>query len=186
MALQSQDTGNNEFGANMNFKPVNEIHSPPDSRKRTSQHEKGQVHGTEEPFVQPEPPKKHKATLPTNLTGHAGRDQNPVMSSSPDHMGSQPPHSGSFLHQELSKSGNSDDKTRLESVLRELGQEMKMVYLKWSQPFAEGEAFEALCPTRLDELLKEALRLEQHLKKQKEQLRERLMLISQTLQLSMP
>lgn len=48
--------------------------------------------------------------------------------------------------------------------------------------FREGEAFEGFCPARLDELLKEALRLEQHLKNQKERLRERLTLITRTLQ----
>lgn len=51
--------------------------------------------------------------------------------------------------------------------------------------FSESEAFEAFCPARLDELLKEALRLEQHLKNQKERLRERLMLITRTLQSSL-
>lgn len=73
--------------------------------------------------------------------------------------------SGSFLSQGMNKSANSDDKGRLETVLRgqqfmlsimhcsgsyvcglsektlfflhlDLGQDMKMVYLKWSQPFA--------------------------------------------------
>ena len=48
--------------------------------------------------------------------------------------------------------------------------------------FSEGESFEALCPARLDELLREAVRLEKHLKNQKERLRERLTLITRTLQ----
>ena len=47
--------------------------------------------------------------------------------------------------------------------------------------FREGEAFEAFCPARLDELLREALRLEQHLKNQKERLRERLTIITRSL-----
>ena len=48
--------------------------------------------------------------------------------------------------------------------------------------FSEGESFEAFCPARLDELLREAQRLEQHLKNQKERLRERLTVITRTLQ----
>jgi len=48
--------------------------------------------------------------------------------------------------------------------------------------FSEGESFEAFCPARLDELLREALRLEKHLENQKERLRERLTLITRTLQ----
>ena len=38
------------------------------------------------------------------LTGHAGRDQNPVMSSSPDHMGSQPQHSGKLEYNPFNQS----------------------------------------------------------------------------------
>lgn len=49
--------------------------------------------------------------------------------------------------------------------------------------FREGESFERYCPVKLDELLKEALRLEQHLKNQKERLKERLTLITRTLQM---
>lgn len=47
----------------------------------------------------------------------------------------------------------------------------------------ESEAFEALCPARLDELLKEANKLEQHLKNEKENMRERLTLLTRTLQM---
>lgn len=192
MALQSAESCSNGdfqlgFGASINFKPAFEleVHSPPDSRKRMAQHDKGPAESIEETFVQPEPPKKHKATFSTNVTGHTGRDQNSLTNLS-DRMGAQSHQSGSFLSQGMNKSANSDDKGRLETVLRDLGQDMKMVYLKWSQPFAESEAFEAFCPARLDELLKEALRLEQHLKNQKERLRERLMLITRTLQSSLP
>lgn len=48
----------------------------------------------------------------------------------------------------------------------------------------EGEAFESLCPARLDELLREAHKLEQQLKNEKEHMRERLTLLTQTLQLT--
>ena len=67
--------------------------------------------------------------------------------------------------------------------------EIFIVVVAWSDDkrvflslFSEGESFEALCPARLDELLREALRLEKHLKNQKERLRERLTLITRTLQ----
>lgn len=49
----------------------------------------------------------------------------------------------------------------------------------------ESEAFEAFCPSRLDELLSEANQLELHLKKQKEQLKNRLTDLSKTLKLQM-
>ena len=73
MALQSQETCSKGdfqlgFGANINFKPAIEVHSPPDSRKRMAQHDKGPAESIEETFVQPEPPKKHKATLSTNVS----------------------------------------------------------------------------------------------------------------------
>ncbi|XP_031551262.1 uncharacterized protein LOC116288595 [Actinia tenebrosa] len=74
---------------------------------------------------------------------------------------------------------------RLETVLRDIGQETKMLFLKWSHPFSESEAFEAFCPSRLDELLSEANQLELHLKKQKEQLKNRLSDLSKTLKLQM-
>ena len=67
--------------------------------------------------------------------------------------------------------------------------EIFIVVVAWSDDkrvflslFSEGESFEAFCPARLDELLREALRLEKHLKNQKERLRERLTLITRTLQ----
>jgi len=55
------------FGTNMSFQPASDIRSPPDSRKRTVQHDKGQGHN-EETFIQPEPPKKHKAMHSTNVS----------------------------------------------------------------------------------------------------------------------
>ena len=54
------------FGTNMNFQPASEMHSPPDSRKRTAQHDKGSARN-EEMFVQPEPPKKHKGVHSTHV-----------------------------------------------------------------------------------------------------------------------
>jgi cell shape-determining protein MreC len=51
--------------------------------------------------------------------------------------------------------------------------------------YRESEAFEAFCPSRLDELLREAHQLETHLKKQKEQLKNRLTDLSKTLKLQM-
>ena len=72
MALPPVDACSNgdfqlEFGTNMNFQPTSDIRSPPDSRKRMTQHDKGQARGHEETFLQPEPPKKHKATHSTNV-----------------------------------------------------------------------------------------------------------------------
>ncbi|KAJ7380226.1 Testis-expressed sequence 12 protein [Desmophyllum pertusum] len=166
----------------MNFQPASEMLSPPDSRKRTAQHDKGPTATrNEETFVQPEPPKKHKGVHSTHV---AGQDNNQIINTSAQ-MAPHVQQGGSFLHPDNSQPGSSDDKARLEAVLRDLGQDMKMVYLKWAQPFAEGESFEAFCPARLDELLREALRLEQHLKNQKERLRERLTLITRTLQVPM-
>lgn len=75
MALQSPESCSNGdfqlgFGASINFKPAfeREVHSPPDSRKRMAQHDKGPAESIEETFVQPEPPKKHKATFSTNVS----------------------------------------------------------------------------------------------------------------------
>lgn len=73
MALQSQgNCGNGDFqlgfSANINFKPTVEVQSPPDSRKRMAQHDKGPTESIEETFVQPEPPKKHKPTFSTNVS----------------------------------------------------------------------------------------------------------------------
>ncbi|XP_078376407.1 uncharacterized protein LOC144659778 [Oculina patagonica] len=184
MALKPLDACSNGdfqlgFEANMNFQPASEMLSPPDSRKRTAQHDKGPARN-EETFVQPEPPKKHKGVHSTHM---GGQDRDQSQMNPTDHIASHVQQGGSFLHPNNSDPGSSDDKARLEAVLRDLGQDMKMMYLKWAQPFAEGESFEAFCPARLDELLREALRLEQHLKNQKERLRERLTLITRTLQM---
>ncbi|XP_022788754.1 uncharacterized protein LOC111328557 [Stylophora pistillata] len=167
------------FGTNMNFQPTNDIPNPPDSRKKAVQHDKVAPR-YEESFVQPEPPKKQKVIHPSHVA--QGQDQSQIGNTSDD-IKSQVLHGGSFLQLDSRDSGSSDEKSKLEVVLRELGQDMKMVHLKWAQPFAEGESFEGYCPIRLDELLKEALRLEQHLEKQKERLRERLTLITKTLQM---
>ena len=48
-------------------------------------------------------------------------------------------------------------------------------------PYSESESFETFCPTQLDELLKEALEVEEQLKLQKKELKKRLEGISQTL-----
>ncbi|KAK3731510.1 hypothetical protein QZH41_008541 [Actinostola sp. cb2023] len=77
------------------------------------------------------------------------------------------------------------NKTRIETILRDEGQGAKMSLLKWNPAFTESEAFEAFCPSRMDELLKEALQLEAHLKNQKEQLKNRLTHLSQTLKIQM-
>ena len=56
------------FGSNVNFQTASEIRSPPrDSRKRSAQHDKGQSRGSEEKFVEPELPKKHKTGHSTNV-----------------------------------------------------------------------------------------------------------------------
>ena len=47
--------------------------------------------------------------------------------------------------------------------------------------FSAAEDFEMLCPSRLDELLKEAYALENSLIEQKEKLKHRLQLLSKTL-----
>lgn len=71
MASKPQDACSNGdfqlgFAANMNFQPASEMLSPPDSRKRTAQHDKGPTRN-EETFVQPEPPKKHKGVHSTHV-----------------------------------------------------------------------------------------------------------------------
>lgn len=167
------------FGENMNFATSNDSSNPPDSRKRAAQHDKG-VPRHEESFVQPEPPKKQKVILPTHVAQNQDQSR---MSNTSDDIASQVKHGGPFLHLDSKDSSSSDGKSKLEAVLRELGQEMRMVHLKWAQPFAEGESFERYCPVKLDELLKEALKLEQRLKNQKERLKERLTLITRTLQM---
>ena len=48
----------------------------------------------------------------------------------------------------------------------------------------ESEAFEELCPARLDAILKESYQTEQNLKREKERMRERLTIISRVLQRS--
>ena len=48
---------------------------------------------------------------------------------------------------------------------------------------SESEAFESFCPSRVDELLKEARALEENMMEQKERLKQRLKLISSTLEM---
>ena len=50
--------------------------------------------------------------------------------------------------------------------------------------YSESEAFEACCAARLDEILKQALDLEQNLIEQKECLRARMKAVSRTLMAS--
>ena len=48
--------------------------------------------------------------------------------------------------------------------------------------YSESEAFESFFPTRVDELLKEALALEENLKEKKEVMKRRLSAIASTLE----
>ncbi|XP_064402225.1 uncharacterized protein LOC135347980 [Halichondria panicea] len=73
---------------------------------------------------------------------------------------------------------------RVEGVTECMGRvsdELKHLLLKWKEGLLESESFETFCPTRIDELLKEALEVEEQLKQQKKDLKKRLEGISQTL-----
>ena len=50
--------------------------------------------------------------------------------------------------------------------------------------FSASEKFELLCPSRIDELLREAYALENDLKEQKQQLKEQLKLLTNTLDMT--
>ena len=73
---------------------------------------------------------------------------------------------------------------KMDETLRKLGHDAKLAVVKWMQLFGESEAFEACCAARLDEILKQALDLEQNLIEQKECLRARMKAVSRTLMAS--
>ncbi|XP_019644848.1 PREDICTED: uncharacterized protein LOC109485600 [Branchiostoma belcheri] len=84
-------------------------------------------------------------------------------------------------HSGSSKS-SSEDMDSMKALNKELGQEMKMMFMNWAVAFSESEQFELFCPTRVDSLLQEARALEENLKEQKKCLLQRLQMLSQTLQ----
>eukprot|EP00058_Branchiostoma_floridae_P004668 XP_002590156.1 hypothetical protein BRAFLDRAFT_90891 [Branchiostoma floridae] len=85
------------------------------------------------------------------------------------------------VHPGSSKSP-SEESDSMKALNKELGQEMKMMFMNWAVPFSESEQFELFCPTRVDGLLQEARALEENLKEQKKCLLQRLQMLSQTLQ----
>ncbi|XP_041366380.1 uncharacterized protein LOC121381228 isoform X2 [Gigantopelta aegis] len=72
--------------------------------------------------------------------------------------------------------------TTMEDLFKELSQEAKMVTMQFSSDFVQSENYETFCMTRLDQLISHAQDLEQAYIKQKEVLRQRLRVISHTLQ----
>ncbi|XP_066291423.1 uncharacterized protein [Branchiostoma lanceolatum] len=84
-------------------------------------------------------------------------------------------------HSGSSKS-SSEEHDSMKALNKELGQEMKMMFMNWAVAFSESEQFELFCPTRVDGLLQEARALEENLKEQKKCLLQRLQMLSQTLQ----
>ena len=58
------------------------------------------------------------------------------------------------------------------------------IFTKLCFIFSASEKFELLCPSRIDELLKEAYALENDLKEQKQQLKEQLKLLTNTLDMT--
>ncbi|XP_076326216.1 uncharacterized protein LOC143233643 [Tachypleus tridentatus] len=87
---------------------------------------------------------------------------------------------GDTIQQESIHQG--DSKRFLEKLLKDQGQEAKMVCIKWIGALSDSGAFENFSLKRLDELIKEALIMEENLKRRKEVLRQRLQILTKTLQ----
>nr|XP_005987331.1 PREDICTED: testis-expressed sequence 12 protein [Latimeria chalumnae] len=70
----------------------------------------------------------------------------------------------------------------IETALKDMTKEMKLLLSKCSQILSERTAADASYVTQLDEILKEARAMETHLKQKKEGFRHRLTMIANTLQ----
>lgn len=92
------------------------------------------------------------------------------------------PNKSSELNHIETKFNSEDNRNDIEEkdivqLLKDLGQESKMLYISWTNQFGESSSFEEFCSNRVDNLIKEALALENNLKKQKEYLRQRVTLL---------
>ncbi|XP_022254931.1 uncharacterized protein LOC111088605 [Limulus polyphemus] len=87
---------------------------------------------------------------------------------------------GDVVQQESTQ--QADSKRFLEILLKDQGQEAKMTCIKWIGALSDSGAFEDFSLKRLDGLIKEALILEGNLKRQKDVLRQRLQILTKTLQ----
>ncbi|CAH1789855.1 unnamed protein product [Owenia fusiformis] len=68
-------------------------------------------------------------------------------------------------------------------IIKECEEQTKLSSISSTPILSESESFELFCPTRLDQILSDALALEASLKQQKEVLRQRLSVLSSTLKI---
>ncbi|XP_065053641.1 uncharacterized protein LOC135682606 [Rhopilema esculentum] len=85
------------------------------------------------------------------------------------------------IHRDVCYSYADDECQSLNQVLQESLPEIKLSFEKWGETFKDCENVENLYPTRLDEIIKDAQSLEQQLNLQKEALKDRLRMLTQTL-----
>ncbi|XP_053308428.1 testis-expressed protein 12 [Spea bombifrons] len=72
----------------------------------------------------------------------------------------------------------------LEAVIKDLSKEINLIFAKFAKVLSERSAVDASYVQEFDEILKEAKCLEIHLKQKRENLRNRLTMIANTLQRS--
>lgn len=116
------------------------------------------------------------------------RDKNQTLIPAEGSFGQQDYNSENFMGSACKTGNNSmsdrNSAPKMDETLRKLGHDAKMSVVKWMPLFGESEEFEACCAARLDEILKQALDLEQNLIEQKECLRARMKSVSRTLMAS--
>ncbi|XP_072033602.1 uncharacterized protein [Amphiura filiformis] len=79
---------------------------------------------------------------------------------------------------------NTEEEMSIESLIKDIGDDLKATCLQWLQPMTENEKFEKLSPSQVDELLEQARALELHLQQEKQKLLKSLQVLSRTLQIS--
>ncbi|XP_067139075.1 testis-expressed protein 12-like isoform X2 [Centruroides vittatus] len=76
---------------------------------------------------------------------------------------------------------NDAEEKDIVQLLKDLGQESKMLYISWTSQICESTSFEDFCSSQIDNLIKEVLAIENNLKKQKEYLCRRVTQLSKAL-----
>ncbi|XP_046578181.1 uncharacterized protein LOC124285937 [Haliotis rubra] len=71
---------------------------------------------------------------------------------------------------------------KVSELIKELSADARMVTKQFAETFEDCENYETFCVSQLDQLISDAIRLEETLKNQKDALRQRLGFISRTLQ----
>ncbi|XP_067666480.1 uncharacterized protein [Haliotis asinina] len=71
---------------------------------------------------------------------------------------------------------------KVSELIKELSADARMVTMQFAEMLEDSENYETFCVSQLDQLISDAIRLEETLKNQKDVLRQRLGFISRTLQ----